>query len=164
MRILVFVEGTLLIEPTWVGLSNSEIVAIVKAGKKPREFYKFVPVGNAVRKLEIWKHQGGELIYLTSRTLPNEVDDIRNVLNKYKFPEGIFLYRKSGETYKDIAEREIPDILIEDDYASDGGVADMTYPHLDPEIKKKIISIVIPEFSGIDQLPENITDLANYSK
>ena len=154
----------MLIEPTWVGLSSSEIVTIVKAGRKPRYFYKFVPVGNAVRKLEIWKQQDCEIFYLSSRTLPNEVDDIRNVLVKYRFPAGTFLYRKYGEAYKDIAERIIPDILIEDDYASDGGVADMTYPHLNPEAKKKIISIIIPEFSGIDQLPDNIIDLANYSK
>ncbi|MCL4528198.1 MAG: hypothetical protein M1282_02150 [Chloroflexi bacterium] len=164
MRILVFIEGTLLIEPTWVGLSPSEIVAIVKAGKKPRDFSKFVPVGNAVRKLEVWTQQGGELIYLTSRILPNEIDDIRNVLKKYEFPEGIFLYRRDGEAYKDIAERVIPDILIEDDYASDGGVADMTYPHLNSETKKRIKSIVIPEFSGIDQLPDGLSELANYSK
>lgn len=159
MKILLFTEGTLLIEPTWVGLSSVEIVSIVKAGKKPRDFGVFVPVGNAVNKVRAWKQQGAEIIYLTSRTLPNEVEDIRDVLKRHKFPEGLFLFRQSGEQYKDVAERIMPDILIEDDYASDGGVADMTYPHLAPEIQRRIKSIVIPEFSGIDALPADTSKL-----
>lgn len=159
MKILLFTEGTLLMEPTWVGLSPQEIVAIVKAGMKPRHFGLYVPVGSAVTKLSSWKKQGASIIYLTSRTRPNEVDDIRNVLEKYAFPEGEFHFRQNGEQYKDIAERLLPDILIEDDYASDGGVADMTYPHLKPEIQQRIKPIIIPEFSGIDALPESLDEL-----
>lgn len=162
MRILLFTEGTLLIEPTWVGLTPEEIVKIVKAGKKPRDFSKFIPVGSAVEKLSKWKEQGATLYYLTSRTLENEVSDIAAVLKNFNFPEGEFFYRKDQEQYKDIAERLVPDILIEDDYASDGGVADMTFPHMDPKIQKRVKSIVLPEFTGIDNLPDSLEELMKF--
>jgi hypothetical protein len=32
----------------------------------------------------------------------------------------------------------------------------MTYPHLRPELKAKIRSIVVEEFGGIDHLPDDI--------
>jgi len=40
-----------------------------------------------------------------------------------------------------------------------GGEKEMTITFIRPEIKQKIKSIVIREFGGIDNLPDNLDDL-----
>lgn len=68
-------------------------------------------------------------------------------------------FRQNGESYRDIAERIIPNVLIEDDCESIGGEKEMTITFIRPEIKKMIKSIVVKEFGGIDHLPDNTKDL-----
>lgn len=80
MRIMVFTEGTLLTHEAWVGLPREEIVRRVSAGLSPRDFSGSVPVGGAVEKLHAWQRQGAEIMYLTSRTRPDQVEIIRQVL------------------------------------------------------------------------------------
>jgi len=58
-----------------------------------------------------------------------------------------------------VAERVMPDILIEDDCESIGGESEMTYPHIREDLKQKIKSIVVKEFQGIDHLPDSLTAL-----
>ena len=162
MKILVFTEGTIITHASAVGLSREEIVRQVQNGEASvSDYATCVPVGGAVDKLQTWKQQGAEIAYLTSRTTPEQVKDIQNVLKKYAFPEGELVFRREGEQYKDATERVLPDLLIEDDCESIGGEVEMTYPHIKPELKEKIKSIVVREFGGIDHLPDNISDLAN---
>lgn len=120
------------------------------------DFTAYIPIKNAVQKLTNWENNGAEILYLTSRTQPNEIENIRNVLKSHKFPEGKLFYRKNGEKYQDIAERIVPDILVEDDCESIGGTDEMTITHVKPEIKDKIKSIPVKEFGGIDHLPDRI--------
>lgn len=54
----------------------------------------------------------------------------------------------------------MPDVLIEDDCESIGGEAEMTYPKLGSEARKKISSVVVKEFQGIDELPDSPEQLA----
>jgi hypothetical protein len=68
----------------------------------------------------------------------------------------------SDEQYHDVAERVLPDVLIEDDCESIGGEKEMTYPHIKPELKAKIKSIVVKEFGGIDHLPDDTSALMSY--
>lgn len=56
----------------------------------------------------------------------------------------------------------MPDVLIEDDCESIGGEPQMTYPHVKKNKKKLIKSIVVKEFSGIDNLPDSLEALKNY--
>jgi hypothetical protein len=86
---------------------------------------------------------------------------IQSVLH-YKsitFPIRKTFFRKQGEEYKDVTERVLPDVLIEDDCESIGGDIEMTYSYIRPEIKKKIKSVVVKEFAGIDHLPDTIAEL-----
>ena len=78
---------------------------------------------------------------------------------KYNFPAGELEYRKGGETYKDAGERIVPDILIEDDCETIGGEKEMISPHLKPEVKNKVKSIVVKEFGGIDHLSDDAAEL-----
>ncbi len=38
----------------------------------------------------------------------------------------------------------------------------MTYPHIRPELRARIKSIVIPEAGGIDHLPDDVAALTDY--
>ena len=143
-----------------VGHTRDEIVQQVEDKEKSVHDYKsYVPVGNAVKKLQNWKNDGAEILYLSSRRKPEEIQQIQNVLKKFKFPDGQLLFCPKNEEYKDVAEKIIPDVLIEDDCESIGGIDEMTITHVKPEIKKKIRSIPIKEFGGIDYLPDKISAL-----
>jgi len=158
MRILIFTEGTIIMHKNAVGHTRYEIVKQVEDEQEAVHDYKsYVPVGDAVKKLQNWKKDGAEILYLTSRRKPEEIKQIQNVLKKYRFPDGQLLFRQKNEEYKDVAERIIPDILVEDDCESIGGTDEMTITYVKPEIKKKIRSIPIKEFGGIDHLPDKIS-------
>mgnify|MGYP001604003203 CR=1 FL=1 len=158
MKILIFTEGTILMHKNAVGHDHSTIVKqVIEQELSVKNYAEYVPVGNAIEKIQKWKEQGGEIVYLTSRRTDNEINDIRIVLRKYNFPAGVLEFRKDNEEYKDVAERGMPDILIEDDCESIGGEKEMTYPYVVTEKKEKIKSVVIKEFEGIDHLPDDIS-------
>ena len=158
MRIMVFTEGTLLMHKNALGKQRRVITKQVKNNEQSvHEYSSYIPIGNATSKLKKWKSLGHEIIYLTSRTKPDEIIDIRNVLKRHDFPEGELLFRKEGEEYRDVAERVIPDILIEDDCESIGGINKTTFINIKSQIKKKIKSILVKEFSGIDTIPDKIS-------
>lgn len=166
MKILVFTEGTVLMHSSLEGLTREERVK--KSKERPRPlpngfFEEEVPNSKAVKKLQAWKDQGAEIFYLTSRTTTEQVDDIRNVLRTCSFPDSQnLLFRKKGEKYKDVAERLMPDILVEDDCESIGGGKEMTYTYIRPELKKKVKLVVVKEFGGIDHLPNELEELIDY--
>ena len=159
MKILVFTEGTITVHPQAKGLCREEIVQQSlnrNTNDVEIEDYKnYILLGNPRQKLASWKKQGADILYLTSRTKPKEIDLVRETLKKYELLdyENLF-FRENNENYAEVAERLMPDILIEDDCESIGGKDEMTITHVKPEIKKKIKSIVVKEFSGLDHLPE----------
>ncbi|OGG69409.1 hypothetical protein A3F27_03145 [Candidatus Kaiserbacteria bacterium RIFCSPHIGHO2_12_FULL_53_13] len=160
MKIMVFLEGTVTAHKLSIGHSREEVVE--QARNKvvmPSYFAEFIPIGDAVKKIAAWKNQRAEILYLTSRRKAGQVDDVRQVLKRHNFPEGKLLFRQEGEEYKDVAERIVPDVLVEDDCESLGGVDELTITHVKPEIKRLIKSIIVKEFAGIDHLPDNISEL-----
>jgi len=160
MKIMIFTEGTLLMHSGAKCHSREEIVEQVKNREESvRDYRNYIPVGDCLTKLKKWKDQGIELFYLTSRRKSEEIEMIRTVLKKYGFPGGQLLFRKDDEEYKDVAERILPDILIEDDCESIGGEKEMTITHVNPKIKPRIKSIFVKEFGGIDHLPDKISEL-----
>ncbi len=50
----------------------------------------------------------------------------------------------------------MPDILIEDNCESIGGVKEMVYTNIKNKLKDKIKHIVVKEFEGIDHLPDKL--------
>ena len=125
-----------------------------------RDYASYIPVGNSVEKLKSWQKQGAEILYLSSHETAEDVEKDRLVLEKYDFPKGQIFFRQSGESYKGIAEKIIPDVLIEDDCESIGGEKEMTITFVKPEIRQKIKSVVIKEFGGVDHLPDDLNDIA----
>ncbi|MBI4174564.1 MAG: hypothetical protein HY517_02875 [Candidatus Aenigmarchaeota archaeon] len=123
------------------------------------DYENYIPIGSAVKKPKSWKIQGASIIYLSSHEKIPDVRKDKAVLKKYGFPSGRTVFRKKGIDYKDIAERIMPDILIEDDCESIGGTEEMTITKVKPSIKKRIKSIVVKEFAGIDRLPDDVNKL-----
>jgi hypothetical protein len=160
MKILVFLHGTAIMHRNAQGHTRLERVQqVLDKDESIYDFASYVPVGDVVRKLQAWKEQGAEIVYLSSHRRVEDVEKDKQVLRVHGFPDGQVLFRRTVEEYKDVAERALPDVLIEDDCESIGGEKEMTYPYIRPELKARIKSIVIKEFSGLDHLPDKISAL-----
>lgn len=160
--VLVFTEGTVLMHASGVGLPREDIVDQVRVGTDPslKDFARYVAIGQAPEKLQAWRHAGASIAYVTSRRTVEEVRLIRGVLRANRFPRGRVLFRAGSEDYADVAARSRPDVIVEDDCESLGGEFEMTYPHLPSLLQERIRSVVVPEFGGIDHLPEDPAQLA----
>jgi hypothetical protein len=142
--ILIFAEGTV--------LGPRTIIEFLNIGK-------YVPIKHAINKIAKWSEQGANIIYLTSRSKREEVDEVRMILLNNGFLGSYLYYREKDEEYKDIAEAIIPNILIEDNCRSIGGKRHLTITHVDKSIKSRIRSIVIEEIKGVDHLSDAISEL-----
>lgn len=144
IKILIFTEGTII---------------------GPRNLFQhfnhasYVPIGTSSEKTFDWYKQGADIIYLTSRKRKIQVVTIADILGENNFTPGILISREGNEMYKDIVESVKPDILIEDDCRSIGGKWQMCITYVKPDIKRRIKSIVVKEFQGIDHLPKMAIDL-----
>ncbi|MBS3175889.1 hypothetical protein J4457_01490 [Candidatus Woesearchaeota archaeon] len=160
LKILVFLHGTIIMHKNAACCTREERVEQSKEREQSvLDYASYIPIGDAVKKLKMWKTQRTEILYLSSHKTLGDIEKDKFVLKKYGFPDGRVLFRTKGEKYKDIAERIMPDILIEDDCESIGGKKEMTITQVKPELKKKIKSIVVKEFGGIDHLPDKISEL-----
>jgi hypothetical protein len=163
MKIMVFLHGTTIMHGNAVGRPREERVKqVIDGDESLYDFAAYVPVENAAAKLKVWEKQGAEMLYLSSHKIIDNIVVDEAVLRRHCFPDGQVLYRQNGEQYKDVAERVLPDILIEDDCESIGGEKEMAYPNINPEVKAKIKSIVVKEFGGIDHLPDDLNELIRY--
>lgn len=161
MKIMVFLHGTTIMHRNAVGCTREERVQQVREREESvREYAAYVPVDNAASKLRAWSEQGAEIVYLSSHKRPEYVEKDRAALQTYDFPAGLIVFRQPGEGYQDVAERVLPDVLIEDDCESIGGAREMTSAHLKPELQARITAIVVKEFGGIDHLPDDIAELS----
>ena len=52
-------------------------------------------------------------------------------------------------------------VPIEDDCESIG-FGEITYPQIRPEVQARIKSIIVPEFGGIDHLPDSLQALLTF--
>lgn len=160
MKILIFIEGTILMHKNGKGIPREEIVKQVEEKETSvKDYSSYIFIGNAGEKIKKWEDDGATIVYITSRKELKEIKMIRNVLKRYNFPDCDLVFRRKWESYADVAERVMPDILIEDDCESIGGKAEMTYTNIKDELKIKIKSVVIKEFGGIDDLSDKVSML-----
>lgn len=161
-RILIFLHGTLIMHSNGLRCSREERV-IQSINREPSvlDYENYIPIDNAVEKVKKWQSQGAEILYLSSHKDLTDVKIDEAVLEKYGFPDALIYYRQNNESYAELAEKIKPDVLIEDDCESIGGEKEMTITFIKPEIKDKIRSVVVKEFEGIDNLPDNIFELCS---
>jgi len=163
MKIAIFLHGTTIMHKSALGQPREvRVKQVIEEEGSVRNYEQYVPIGNAVKKLHTWKSQETEIVYVSSHETIDGVEKDKSVLKKYNFPEGEVLFRKGGENYKHVIERLMPDVLIEDDCESMGETTEMIYPNLKPGIKRKIKSIIVKEFQGIDHLPDSVGFLMKY--
>ena len=163
MIILIFLQGTLLMHKGGINRTRAERVRqVIQDEESVHNFAAYVPVGDAVSKLKTWHEQGAQILYLSSHQNAEDMEKDRAILEKNGFPEGRLFHRQGGQDYGQVAERILPDILIEDDCESIGGGQEITYLQIKPEARLKIKSIIVKEFGGIDHLPNDVNLLASY--
>jgi hypothetical protein len=157
---MIFLHGTAIMHRGGLGRTREERVRQVLDGDGSLyDFMAYVPVGDAVQKIQTWREQGAEILYLSSHEKVEDVEKDKFVLRTYGFPDGPVYFRHGVEGYSDIAESVLPDILIEDDCESIGGSEEMTYPSIKPELKPRVKAVVVKEFGGIDHLPDDVLAL-----
>jgi hypothetical protein len=144
IKIMIFTEGTILGPKNIFGHFNCA---------------SYIPIGSCVSKIRSWEEQGAEIVYSTSRSKEKQVNEIAGILKKYNFPGTKLYYRADKQQYKDIIELVVPNILIEDDWRSIGGLSQIGITYVKPNIKSGIKSIVVKEFKGIDDLPTMLFEL-----
>jgi hypothetical protein len=145
-----------------IGVTRAERVAQVRAGHPTiGDYAAYVPLDGAVAKLHGWQDAGAQIDYLSSHRNPDDVALDAFVLRMHGFPAGRVLARQPAESYGDVAGREAPDVLIEDDCESIGA-NEITYPQIPPDVRTRHQSIVVPEFGGLDHLPDNPQSLKLY--
>ncbi len=173
MKILVFLQGTLIMHRNAAGQSRKGILRqVIEQEESVRDFENYTPIGHSAQKLQRWVSQGAEICYLSALTENKKgrgdeqvgkeglkADEL--VLKKHGFPSGPIYHRQEQEGYKEVVARvlPLPDVLIEDDCESIGGGKEMTYPSLNLELKQRIKSVVVKEFEGIDRLPDDLSVL-----
>jgi hypothetical protein len=163
MKIMVFLHGTAIMHRNDAGRTREERVEqFFRGDDSLYDFESYVPVDNAVIKIQKWRQQGAKILYLSSHKKSEDVEKDKLILQKYGFPDGPIFYRACGEQYSDIAEALVPDILVEDDAICIGGEKEMASPHIKPELKVEIKSIIVREFGGIDHLPDDISSLMTW--
>ena len=87
------------------------------------------------------------------------MEEIREALERHGFPLGRLEFRLEGEGYGEVAERVAPDVLVEDDCESIGGIERMTISQVRTEIRRGIKSWAVREFGGISHLPDEVNEL-----
>lgn len=146
LTIMIFAEGTILKPKSWFRLYDHN---------------SYQPIGNCVEIIKGWQEQGATIVYCTSRKA-RQAEAVADLLRKYGFVGSELYYRSRKETYKAIIERVRPAVLIEDDCKSIGGAWQMCITKVDPTIKEQIVSVVVEEFQGIDDLPRKVSTLMQH--
>ncbi|MEI7919943.1 MAG: hypothetical protein WCH65_07450 [bacterium] len=59
------------------------------------DYASYIPIGNAVEKIENWVSQGAEIMYLSSHEDIESVEKDKEVLKNYHFPKGEIYYRQN---------------------------------------------------------------------
>ncbi|MBY9001598.1 MAG: hypothetical protein KGD64_11815 [Candidatus Heimdallarchaeota archaeon] len=116
ITLCIFLHGTIIMHSSGQNVSREERVLQVRNNDSSIHNYSsYIPIGNAVDKLHIWKKQGVKIIYLSFHRNKIDIQKDNFVLRKFGFPKGKIVYRKKGQEHKELIESIKPDILIEDE-------------------------------------------------
>ncbi len=81
MKILIFLHGTTIMHKSGLGRTREwRVRQVVEKDKSIFDYASYVPVGDAVKKLQNWKKQGAEILYLSSHENSNDVEKDKFVL------------------------------------------------------------------------------------
>jgi hypothetical protein len=160
MRIGVFLHGTAIMHAAAARVQRDERVQQVRHREPSlRDFASYVPTPGSVDKLVAWQRYGAPIVYLSSHRRQDDVRADESVLDRYGFPVGPVYGRREGEEYGSLVERLGLDVLVEDDCESIGGTAQTCAAQLSSAGRQSVRCIVLPEFSGLADLPDEPAEL-----
>jgi hypothetical protein len=163
MRIGVFLHGTAIMHAAAARVQRDERVQQVRHREPSvRDFAAYVPTPGSVEKLVAWQRCGATIVYLSSHRRHDSVRADESVLGRYGFPVGAVYWRREGEEYGSLVERLGLDVLVEDDCESIGGTAQTCAAQLSPAGRQSVRCIVLPEFSGLSDLPDEPARLLDH--
>ena len=159
-RILVFLHGTVTMHSGAIDHTREERVRQVRSGSDPtvRSNATYVPIGHAAEKLRRWSAQGAQIDYLSPNREAERLAEDKAILHQNDFPTGRIFAREPGETYGELIAKDPPNLLLEDDCESIGA-DEVAYPQIPAKQRERILSLVVPEFAGIDHLPDSLSEL-----
>lgn len=109
MKIMVFLHETVIMHTAAIGRTREERVRqVLDQDESLYDFAAYVPIDNAVRKLQTWRGQGAQIVYLSSHKRAEDVELDKIVLRNHDFPDGQVFFRTDVEEYSDLAERVLP--------------------------------------------------------
>lgn len=117
MRVMIFIEGTTF-------YTRPLLFLFSKHGYKP--------IKNAVKTVNALYDKGHE-IYLCSYVRKNRCDFIKSIIDFFGMRYTEIVCRDKGEKYRKIVERLRPDILIDDDCKSIGGLKECCITDVEEE-------------------------------
>jgi hypothetical protein len=160
MKIGVFLHGTAIMHAAAAGVLRGERVQQVRRrDPSVADFASYLPTPGTADKLAAWARHGAILIYLSSHRRPDDIRADDSVIRRHLFPPGPVHRRQEGEDYGRLLDRLGLDVLVEDDCESIGGAAQTCAAQLSPAGRQSVRCIVLPEFSGLADLPDNPAEL-----
>lgn len=160
MKIGVFLHGTVIMHPAAAAVDRDERVRQVRRrDPSVRDFASYVPTPGTAAKLAAWQRHRAILVYLSSHHRPDDIRADESVIRRHGFPAGPVHGRHQGEDYGPLAERLGLDVLVEDDCESIGGAGQTCAAQLSATGRQSIRCIVLPEFSGLADLPDDPAEL-----
>ena len=124
-----------------------------------RDFGSYVPTPGAVEKIAEWHRRGATVEYFSSHRNEDDIRADEDVLRRHAFPTGPVHSRAAGEPYGVAVERLNPDVIVEDDCESIGGAPETIGAQLSPVARRSIACLVLPEFVGLEGLPDDPSQL-----
>jgi hypothetical protein len=164
MKIGVFLHGTAIMHAAAAGVERDERVRQVRR-RDPSvpDYASYLPTPGTAGKLAAWQRQGAILVYLSSHRRPEDIRADESVICRRGLPAGPVYGRRQGEDYGPLVERLGLDVLVEDDCESIGGAAQTCASQLGPAGSRSVRCIVLPEFSGLTDLPDNPAQLLTWA-
>jgi hypothetical protein len=99
-------------------------------------------------------------VYLSSHRRADHLAADEQVVKRFGFPPGPVCGRRDGETYGELVSRLSPDLVVEDDCESIGGLDETIAAQLDQAARRSIPCLMLPEFGGFGHLPDDPAELA----
>ena len=113
VKILVFLQGTILIESSVVGDTREDSVRRSRQrAAKGGPLGELIPIRQSAAKVTLWRNHAAEICYVTAPRKAENVRRSEEALRRWSFPDGILLSRKNGESHADIAMSTQADILL----------------------------------------------------
>ena len=156
MKVGVFLHGTAIMHAAAASVPRRERIEQVRLGEPSvADFGAYIATPHAAGKLAAWRERGAVIVYLSSHRRAADLSADEAVIRRAGFPDGPVHARRDGEDYGALAGRLELDVLVEDDCESIGGAGQTCAARLSPDARRRIRCVLVPEFAGLGDLPDD---------